>query len=292
MSATRPIDDLLRDHPWFSVVDAADLRPLGRAARARDHAAGEILFQRGDPGDGMVLLADGLVRLSVVTAEGRELTVRLASGGEAFGEIAMLDGASRSTDATAVTAAKSWWLPRADVLALMDRSAAFRRAVVAALCARLRDTTAQLEAIALMPVEVRVARVLRHLAAAHVGRGRDRAVRAGHEPGRTRHPRRRHPPEGQPGDRRADRHGGPAPRRRRFRRPSRAPRPPRPGRGHVSARRRRLVAMAAGAAILAAGAATSVTDPARGPSGCATPVSTSSPASPRAARPRASRPCW
>jgi CRP-like cAMP-binding protein len=39
---------------------------------------GQVLFRRGDPGEGLLILLDGLLRLHVSTGAGRELTLGLA----------------------------------------------------------------------------------------------------------------------------------------------------------------------------------------------------------------------
>ena len=71
-----------------------------RDARYR---AGQSIFERGDPGNVMYLVLEGRVRLSVSTAEGRELSFTHAVAGDIFGEIAALDRSPRSANASALT---------------------------------------------------------------------------------------------------------------------------------------------------------------------------------------------
>jgi CRP-like cAMP-binding protein len=122
--------------------------------------AGQSLFSRGDAGQSLLVIAEGRVRLSVMTEEGRELSVRHATRGAVIGEIAMLDGGPRSADAVALSEGAAWSLGRAEAMALIARNADFASALIAFLCGRLRDTTDQLEAIALYPIEARLARFL------------------------------------------------------------------------------------------------------------------------------------
>lgn len=157
-----PLEILVR-HPWFKA--AGDLLPaLAARVRARSWNTGQTIFQRREKADALIVLASGLVRLSLITEEGREVTVRMAAAGEVFGELGLLDSAPRSTDATAITRATGYLLTQADLWGLIETSSSFRRAVIVGLCQRLRDTTAQLESIALMSVEQRVARIIHHLA--------------------------------------------------------------------------------------------------------------------------------
>lgn len=155
--------DILSRHAWFKAADGY-LETLAAKARARSWASGQVVFQRGDRAEELIILASGLVRLSLITEEGREVTVRMATAGDLFGELAVLDGASRSTDATAITPVKGFTIARGEIWNLVDASSSFRRAVISGLCSRLRQTTSQLESIALMSIETRVARLFHHLA--------------------------------------------------------------------------------------------------------------------------------
>lgn len=155
--------EILARHPWFQA--AGDLLPaLAARARPRAWEASQTIFQRRDDADALIIVSSGLVRLSLITEEGREVTVRMATTGEVFGELGLLDGAPRSTDATAITKVAGFVLSRSEFWGLLENSSSFRKAVIVGLCGRLRETTAQLESIALMSVEQRVARIIHHLA--------------------------------------------------------------------------------------------------------------------------------
>ncbi len=86
----------------FAGVSPDALKPLAAAMRERPLAAGELLCGRGDPGDRLFVVIEGRLRVSVVTAEGRELSMRIVGAGEMAGEIAAFDGGPRTTDMTAI----------------------------------------------------------------------------------------------------------------------------------------------------------------------------------------------
>ena len=151
---------LLKNSGLFDRLPAEALKDCVRAFREVRFARGQILFSRGSEGSSLYLVSEGRVRLAVTTSEGRELSVRHAAAGDLLGEIAMLDGRPRSADAAALTEVVAYSLTRADFDRLADAYPHLNQAVVAFLCRRLRDTTDQLEAIALYPIEVRLARFL------------------------------------------------------------------------------------------------------------------------------------
>ncbi len=146
--------------PLFDGVSHDALQPLIAAMRERTLAAGELLCGRGDPGDRLFVVIEGRLRVSVVTAEGRELSMRIAGAGEMVGEIAAFDGRPRSTDMTAIAPTRVSALPSEAFYAALDREPLIARNALKILCGRLRDTTSQLETIALYPIEQRLARLL------------------------------------------------------------------------------------------------------------------------------------
>ena len=121
---------------------------------------GEMLFARGDPGDHLYLIAEGRVRLATSTDEGRELSFRHAATADILGEIAALDGGPRSAEATAIIPVVAWSLERRVLRDLLARQPTLVGHFIDFLCRRVRDTSDQLEAIALHPLHVRLARFL------------------------------------------------------------------------------------------------------------------------------------
>lgn len=141
------------------------LAPDHRAALARemhplDLGEGQLLFSRGDPGSQIYVVVSGRVRLSVLSAEGRELSFSHAVPGDVIGEIAALDGGSRSADATAITPTRLLSLARSSYLRLLGANPEAAFATIELLCRRLRDLSEHAEAIALHPIEVRIARLI------------------------------------------------------------------------------------------------------------------------------------
>lgn len=150
--------ELIENSAMFEPLDDADRRALLAEMRPVSFDAGQVIFTRGDKGREVYLVTQGRVRLSVLTAEGRELSFAHAETGSVFGEIAMLDEGPRSADATAVAKTDALSLGRAAFMRLAGTRPHLIDAVARFLCQRIRDADQQLEAIALCPIEVRLAR--------------------------------------------------------------------------------------------------------------------------------------
>ena len=152
--------DILRRQPLFSRASDEDVARVAEVARRRRWPASNVIFQRGDDGQEMILVTEGRVRLSVLSAEGRELSLRYAEAGDLIGEIAVLDGGVRTADATTVTDVEGFVVAKTALDRIMTERPELAMSFVGVLCGRLRDTTDQLETIALYRLEVRLARFL------------------------------------------------------------------------------------------------------------------------------------
>jgi CRP-like cAMP-binding protein len=144
----------------FKGLAPTDQDQVAAHMRPTTFAANQLIFSRGDAGRDIYLVAQGRVRLSILSGDGRELSLIHAAAGDLFGEIAALDGGPRSADATALTAVSAFVLPQGALRSLLDGNPRIAAAAIRFLCARVRATNEKLEAIALHPIEVRLARFL------------------------------------------------------------------------------------------------------------------------------------
>jgi CRP-like cAMP-binding protein len=151
---------LLATAPFFVSLAPEQRACLFAAMELTGFSTGEAIFARGDPARALYVVASGAVRLSVLSEEGRELTLLHAGPGAMFGEIGCFDGGDRTTDATALAATQALALQRRDLASEMRRQPDIALAAMTFLGARLRATNDRLEALALHSVEARLARFL------------------------------------------------------------------------------------------------------------------------------------
>ena len=151
---------LLRGSFLFSGLGEDLLCRIIRLAVTRCYVDGELLFSKGDAADGLLAVASGQVRISVLSAAGKEILLNLLGPGEIFGEIGLLDGQPRTANAVAKGPLEVVLLRRRDFLPLLDESPALSRHIVALLCERLRWTSALIEDAAFLDLEGRLAKRL------------------------------------------------------------------------------------------------------------------------------------
>jgi len=151
---------LLGDCVLFRGLDAGEKEALLARARLLTFKAGETIFLQGSPGDTMMAVVSGNVRISVPSADGREIVLAILQDNDVFAEIAMLDGKPRTADAHAVTACTIATLARRDVLGHFARHPENWLSLVEVLCERLRRTDQHVADVAFLRLPVRLARAL------------------------------------------------------------------------------------------------------------------------------------
>jgi CRP/FNR family transcriptional regulator, cyclic AMP receptor protein len=156
--------DLLRASDLFASLDDAALNRLALCAGRHRYRPDEVIFHAGDPGDRLHVIDRGRVRIVIQSADGREGTLSILGPGEAFGELALLDGAPRSATAVTMEASETVTLGRVAFEALLDADRSMRRAVHAGLGRWLRRLTDQVADLHFLDVRGRVAATLVRLA--------------------------------------------------------------------------------------------------------------------------------
>lgn len=160
MTSRSMVIDCLGRAELFADLTRETLSAIADGMRPETYTAGQTIFSRSEAGANLYLVTSGRVRISVASIDGRELTFRFVEAGEVVGEIAAIDQGPRTADALAVTSVGAQILSSAQLSRLMDAHPEMARSALKFVCARLRDTSTQLEEIALYPIERRVARFL------------------------------------------------------------------------------------------------------------------------------------
>jgi len=155
--------NLFMAHPMFADLDRGELDALLLHTRIQQVSANHIIFRRGDPGDCMMAVTEGRVKISTVSSDGKQTILNIIGPGDVFGEIALFDGKERSADAIAMEKVALIVLDRRDFQPLLRRNPEFSLKMIAFLCEKLRRTTEQVEYLFLGP-EARVAKALMTLA--------------------------------------------------------------------------------------------------------------------------------
>jgi CRP-like cAMP-binding protein len=158
---------VLRKHPIFCDLDAEALDQLCRYAKHSSLKRGATIVSKGDPGNSLVAVVSGTVKISISSPDGRSAILNLIGPGEIFGEVAVLDGLARTADATANTNCEIYVIDRRDFLPFVRSQPALAMKFIELLCTRLRWTSDQVEEVILQDLPGRLASALLRLTEKH-----------------------------------------------------------------------------------------------------------------------------
>jgi CRP-like cAMP-binding protein len=144
-----------------SIARATLLRAAG--ARRRISRGGAV-YRFGDTADPLYVVDTGLVKLTVCSPTGRDLTIGLYGPGEIFGEEAVFEAGERVSDAVAVEACSLVAVARGRVHEMLERDPAVSAFLTRLLATRVRESVRQIEKMAWSPVPARLAEALLRLA--------------------------------------------------------------------------------------------------------------------------------
>jgi uncharacterized membrane protein len=138
----RPLMTLeaLRSVPLFASLSNEDAAALRALLKLEVMPAGSVLFRKGEDGDAMYLIEGGRVRIHIRDREGEEVTLAELAGGDFFGEMAILDGKTRSASATVTEEARLAVLSREHFHEYVRRNPDLALEMLSAITERLRHT--------------------------------------------------------------------------------------------------------------------------------------------------------
>ena len=160
MSTRAEFAVILKMNPMFADLATEELNRIAGLCHTRQLKAGEALFMKGDAGDALFGVRRGQIRIETGTSDGGRLTLNFLGPGDLFGEVAVLDGQSRTADATASEPTELFVLRREDFVAHLEREPRVAVKLIALLCQRIRWMSERMEESVLQPLPVRLARRL------------------------------------------------------------------------------------------------------------------------------------
>lgn len=149
----------------FAADEIARLLAAGRRVRLSD---GQVLYHQGDPVDALVLVLQGSLRLSQITADGAEVIARMIPAGDIIAGVVLLPEERRipvGASADGPVEIVRW--SRAVAQRLAEENPRFRDNVFSVIADRMRGSLTRAQDLSTKPVDVRVARALVDLAKGH-----------------------------------------------------------------------------------------------------------------------------
>ncbi|WNG32717.1 Crp/Fnr family transcriptional regulator [Archangium violaceum] len=155
---------LLAQIPMFEDLASEDLETLSGLLQQRRYNKGEVIFHQGDVGTALFIVRKGEVAIRLSSSEGKEVILGLLGRGESFGELALLDGEPRSTDAVAREETHLLSLHQEDFRRFLSERPQVAMGLLAVLSRMVRRVTQIVHDSAFLDARARLARVLLDLA--------------------------------------------------------------------------------------------------------------------------------
>ena len=138
---------LLRQVQLFSELSDTELRQIADTAVTLRRARNQIIFDEGDSADFLLVLAKGRAKVVLVGDGAEEIILNFIEPFRVVGEIALLDGSTRSARLVALEDCQFIKLPVTSFDALRTGNQAFATSVIMHVTSTLRESNDQLRVI-------------------------------------------------------------------------------------------------------------------------------------------------
>ena len=160
------IRPFLANNTFLGRLPGAVIDALVGKGQLKGCAKGAAVYRRGDPGDSLMVVIKGRIKLTNTTINGKEIVLYYVGPGDIFGDIAALDGKERAADAVALEDSEVFAVYTRDLLPTLSAHPGAMFEVVRALCEKIRIAAAIVEDNTL-EMRGRTARGLLRLARRH-----------------------------------------------------------------------------------------------------------------------------
>jgi CRP/FNR family transcriptional regulator, cyclic AMP receptor protein len=151
------------------------LDALVRKGQLKSYDRGDLIYRRGDPGDSLMVVIGGRVKLANTNVGGKEVALDFLGVGDILGETSALDGKERAVDAVALEASDIFVVYTRDLLPTLLEHPKALLEIIYVLCERTRAGAAIIEDNSLR-MRARAARGLLRLARRRGRRSADGAT--------------------------------------------------------------------------------------------------------------------
>lgn len=166
MSETLALDriSVLQKVPIFGTLDAHDLERIVAVTHQRSYRKDSVILIEEEVGHTMFIVMGGLVKISRISEDGKEVILAVMGKGDFFGELSLLDGQARSANVTVLKDSEMLLIHRDDFLPLLKEFPQIAIELLKVLAGRLRKSDTQIKSLSLKNAVGKVAGTLHRLA--------------------------------------------------------------------------------------------------------------------------------
>ena len=150
------IKEFLESVNLFYDVKEDIIKDIAPLCKIKNYPKNSMIILEEEYGDQLFLVKNGTVKITRVNDEGKEVILALLGVGDFFGEMAILDGKSRSANALAQEKCEVVAINREDFLSILKDNFQISMNLLEELAVRLRKSDQQIEALSLSDAEHRI----------------------------------------------------------------------------------------------------------------------------------------
>jgi CRP-like cAMP-binding protein len=157
-------ENFLKYVPIFADLADETLEAIGKLGKTKVFEKDSPILMEHESGTALFVIISGKVKVFRVSDDGREVILSIMSESDFFGEMAILDGLTRSANVTAIEPSEIFIIQRSDFLELLYRHPEISISLLQELTKRLRAADMKIKSLSLKDAEGKVATVILQLA--------------------------------------------------------------------------------------------------------------------------------
>jgi CRP/FNR family transcriptional regulator len=148
----------------FATLSDSDLNDIKEYFTVEELRKKDTVFAEGDPSDMLYGVLDGKVKITKISAEGKEIIIEVISPGDVFGAVAVMRGFPYPANAVAMEDSRLLKISRTNFLKILDGYPTVMYCMMQNIGDRMKGSHESLKNIALEKVSSRIASLLLKLA--------------------------------------------------------------------------------------------------------------------------------
>ena len=158
------LSDFLLYVPIFADLENEAIEMISKIGSKKTYVKDSIILMEEEVGSALFVIIKGKVKVARTSNDGREVILSILGESDFFGEMAILDGLTRSATVTALEDSELFLIERTDFLNLLRQHPEVSISLLYELTTRLRAADMKIKSLSLKDAEGKVATVILQLA--------------------------------------------------------------------------------------------------------------------------------
>ena len=148
----------------FSELEEETIEKIAQVGVRKSYGKENVILMEEEAGSALFVIISGKVKISRTSSDGREVILSILSEADFFGEMAILDGLTRSATVISIEDSELYIIQRTQFLDLLKSHPEISISLLQELTQRLRTADMKIKALTLKDAEGKVATVILQIA--------------------------------------------------------------------------------------------------------------------------------